>query len=268
MNTYVMSDIHGCFDKFQNMLNYINFTENDQLIIAGDYIDRGPNNYEMLNWISNSPDNVLLLCGNHDKEFAANVRLMQSVMETELINFDINSAKDNKVLYQLTKILLLDGDSDRENLFDYYETIGKLIEEYQVTFNNLAAWAVAIDEMPYHYRLQIGGRSCVVVHAGYINSLDGIMMKGKYTSLEEFYIYAREDAYIYGGVPHGMIIAGHTPTIAEKEFAYNDGYVAKYYNKKIDCIFYDIDCGCSYANVRENARLACIRLEDEKIFYI
>ncbi len=44
-----------------------------------------------------------------------------------------------------------------------------------------------------------------------------------YHSLEDFYLYARDDAYIYGGIEHGMIIAGHTPTTAEQEFPFNDG---------------------------------------------
>lgn len=61
MNTYVMSDIHGCYDEMLEMFNKINFSENDQLIIAGDYIDRGRQSYEMLRWLENAPDNILLL---------------------------------------------------------------------------------------------------------------------------------------------------------------------------------------------------------------
>ena len=40
---YVISDIHGCYDEFQQMLKKINFNpEKDELIIDGDIID---NNY-------------------------------------------------------------------------------------------------------------------------------------------------------------------------------------------------------------------------------
>lgn len=114
----------------------------------------------------------------------------------------------------------------------------------------------------------MNGRQCIIVHAGYAKTLDGIETKGDFQAMEDFYIYAREEAYIQGGIPNGMIIAGHTPTIAEKEFTFNNRNVFRFYDEKKDCIFYDIDCGCSYANVRDNARLACIRLEDEKIFYV
>ena len=40
------------------------------------------------------------------------------------------------------------------------------------------------------------------------------------------------------------------------------------YDESLDCIFYDIDCGCVMGSVQENAKLACIRLEDEKIYYV
>ena len=69
MSTYVMSDLHGCYDDFQAMLEKIGFSENDQLIIAGDLIERGPQNYEMLRWIEECPQNILLLRGNHEEEF-------------------------------------------------------------------------------------------------------------------------------------------------------------------------------------------------------
>ncbi len=51
MSTYVISDIHGCFDEFQTMLGRIGLTAEDRLILAGDYIDRGKQNLEMLRWL-------------------------------------------------------------------------------------------------------------------------------------------------------------------------------------------------------------------------
>lgn len=40
------------------------------------------------------------------------------------------------------------------------------------------------------------------------------------------------------------------------------------YDESLDCIFYDIDCGCAMGSVQKNARLACIRFEDEQIYYV
>lgn len=89
-----------------------------------------------------------------------------------------------------------------------------------------------------------------------------------FSSLGQFYLYARKEICRLGGKTHGMIIAGHTPTIIKDEFFYNKGDVFRYYHKNKDCVFYNIDCGSVFRDKIIEANLACVRLEDEKIFYI
>ena len=112
--------------------------------------------------------------------------------------------------------------------------------------------------MDYYKKLDVGGRTCIIVHAGYSECNENA----------SFFLYAREESIHSGGIKNGMVIAGHTPTILEDEFAYNKGKVFCFYDEKKDCIFYDIDCGCVFRNTRPEARLACLRLDDEKIFYV
>lgn len=63
--TYVMSDIHGQFDALMEMLDIIGFTDDDELYILGDVIDRGTKSIECIKWIMEQ-DNVLTLLGNHE----------------------------------------------------------------------------------------------------------------------------------------------------------------------------------------------------------
>ena len=63
--TYVISDIHGQFDALMKMLEKIDFSEEDELYILGDVIDRGPKSMECIKWIMEQ-DNVLALLGNHE----------------------------------------------------------------------------------------------------------------------------------------------------------------------------------------------------------
>lgn len=63
--TYVMSDIHGQLDAFRLMLQTISFTDEDELYILGDVIDRGEKSIECIKWIMEQ-DNVLTLLGNHE----------------------------------------------------------------------------------------------------------------------------------------------------------------------------------------------------------
>lgn len=77
MGSYVISDIHGCYDELIRMLEKINLEDSDTLICAGDYVDKGPKNAEVLEWIMNVPPNVILLRGNHDEDFAQNIEAMR-----------------------------------------------------------------------------------------------------------------------------------------------------------------------------------------------
>jgi serine/threonine protein phosphatase 1 len=267
MKTYVMSDIHGCYDEFMQMLNKINFSEKDTLIIAGDYIDKGPKSYEMLRWMEKKPAHVILLMGNHEKEFAYNVQLMRGVRKKNELTIDITSAEHTKLLYELVSQLAI-RQGGGVSFFDYYGTIKNLIEDKGVSLADFIKWEEMISRLPYYHKISIRERECIIVHAGYRESLEGVETEGNFANMEDFYLYARDDAYIYGGIEHGMMIAGHTPTTAEEELPFNDGNVYRSYDEKLDCIFYDIDCGCAMRKVRKNGKLACIRLEDEKIFYV
>lgn len=265
MGTYVISDIHGCYKEFLSMLDKVGFSEADQLILAGDYIDRGKNSYEMLKWMEHCPKNVQLVRGNHDEAFAVNINLMLQLDRKEGLKSDFSSNKDAIALYKSIKYFLKNGRNSTL-YFDWYGTIRDLLKRSGVTLDDLSRWAVLVQQMPYYYELKVRDRVCIVVHAGYAEELEQI--GALFSDLREFYLYARRESYQFGGKRHGMIIAGHTPTIAKDELTYNKGNVFRYYNEEKDCVFYDIDCGCVFRCWEPHAKLACIRLEDEKIFYV
>lgn len=58
MSTYVISDIHGCYNEFLSMFEKIRFSGSDNPILAGDYIDKGKQSYEMLKWMEQCPPNI------------------------------------------------------------------------------------------------------------------------------------------------------------------------------------------------------------------
>lgn len=65
---YVMSDLHGEYEKFVDMLIKINFTEKDELYILGDVIDRGYNPLAIIEYIV-CHKNIHLIIGNHEQMF-------------------------------------------------------------------------------------------------------------------------------------------------------------------------------------------------------
>ena len=63
---YCMSDIHGEYDRFQKMLELIEFLDADTLYIIGDVIERKPGGIDILQKIMTS-SNMIMLLGNHEQ---------------------------------------------------------------------------------------------------------------------------------------------------------------------------------------------------------
>ena len=63
--TYVMSDLHGRYEQYAKMLERIRFSEQDELYILGDVVDRGPQPIRILLDMSARP-NVHPILGNHE----------------------------------------------------------------------------------------------------------------------------------------------------------------------------------------------------------
>jgi serine/threonine protein phosphatase 1 len=68
MSRYVMSDIHGCYTEFIEMLQKINFGDDDELYVLGDIFDRGPQPLKVLDYILDRK-NIHMIKGNHEKMF-------------------------------------------------------------------------------------------------------------------------------------------------------------------------------------------------------
>ena len=257
MSTYAMSDIHGCYDEYLKMLEKINFSDEDTMIIAGDYIDRGSQSYEMMEYVTRAPNNVVLLKGNHDVEFAYYVDLMERMKGLLLDETDDSSLEDTYMLYRMA----IQSGVGR---FDHYETIEGLIKERGVTLAKMKEWSQAIENLEYVYKTTVNEKQFIVVHAGYIEK----NLSERHLTVEHFYLYARDEAYTEGGKRGCTIIAGHTPTISSRHMPYTDGTIFKYYNEDLDCTYYDIDCGAVFKKLRNHGNMACLRLDDEQAVYL
>ncbi len=70
MKRYAIGDIHGCLNTFKTILKQINYSKGDELILLGDYVDRGPDSKGVFDFIFEMLDdghNVVCLRGNHEQ---------------------------------------------------------------------------------------------------------------------------------------------------------------------------------------------------------
>ena len=236
---YVIGDIHGCFDEFMDMINKIQFNEStDILYFVGDYIDRGPKTYEVFRWLEKHTNDQCyrFVRGNHEQEYIANIKLLSQLNGNIIDNYD--------------KL------KDMSDYFDNYGTIGQLIKHNHVGIVTLNRWAEMFLAMPLHCMFECNQSRYAVVHAGIRDNQDDL----------QFNLYSREEAFLSGGIDNTTVISGHSPTIVKGDFVYANGKVFIYqHNSRI---FYDIDCGCVFRPIEADARLACIRIDDNKIYYV
>ena len=68
---YAVGDIHGCYDKLLVLMEKIDIDfEFDTLVFLGDYIDRGPQSFEVVAYLADLKQrytNTIFLKGNHEE---------------------------------------------------------------------------------------------------------------------------------------------------------------------------------------------------------
>lgn len=245
MSTYVISDIHGCYTAFMKLLEKVGFSNEDRLIIAGDIIDRGPENFEMLMWLENKPSNVEILMGNHEYDFT--YASVPAALES-IDPYDQEAGFKDVVI---------------DPYYDQYGTVRELIEK-GVSPGRLAYWAQLMRRFKFYRILKLNGKKYIIVHASYVSEEKYKRLNGTFEGISDYYIWNR-DAFFYDEGRGDTIIFGHTPTIFDKDY-FADGkvYRVKYQGNT----FIDIDCGYVYKMHYHNANMAMIRLEDESIIYL
>ena len=126
--TYVMSDIHGEYSLFLELLSKINFSDNDILYICGDIIEKGPDSIRLAKYIF-SHNNIKVIRGNHEEDF---LKYFHSLMR------------------------------DREG--DYDEVLERLREYIGGDDAHLLDWDVvdSIEKLPYYIETE----DFICVHAG------------------------------------------------------------------------------------------------------
>ncbi|SFD64136.1 serine/threonine protein phosphatase 1 [Bacillus sp. OV194] len=71
MKYFAIGDIHGCFEPFSQLVRNHWNSDNEQLILTGDLIDRGPRSYECIVLAKQLHEKygAIILQGNHECEF-------------------------------------------------------------------------------------------------------------------------------------------------------------------------------------------------------
>lgn len=227
----MMSDIHGCFDKYQAMLREIDFSPRDTLYVLGDVIDRGPDGIRILQDMNGRP-NVIPILGNH--EFTAAVCLpwlMDEVTDLSL------AALDETQIAALSEWIANGGGPTLRSLKQLSMEEREDILEY-------------FQEMELYAEVEAGGRSFVLAHSALENFAPDKPLDSY--ALPDFLFGRPEPDAVY--YPDRILVFGHTPTrlLSGKDKIFRKGTMI------------DIDCGCVF----KGGQLGCLCLDTMEEFYM
>ena len=202
---YCISDIHGCYDEFLQLLEKINFTPEDMIYFLGDAIDRGKEPIKCLLYVMETP-NIHMLMGNHEL-----------MMIDALLNPDDMDAvyhwMRNGGECTLRQFLEL-GEEDRVKVMEY------------------------IEKLPLLENVKVGEQNYVLVHAG-LNvaglskancvSTETVLPKQNPDDL----LWIREKFFRKKALPKSITIFGHTNVSYIKGYTSNKVWRDEDYKDKI-----------------------------------
>lgn len=245
MSVYVMSDIHGDYKKYIQMLEKLQLSENDTLYILGDIIDRGTNGVKILQDMMKR-SNIIPILGNHEYMAVKAIKwLLKEVAlksietindETLLIFKEWMNVGGETTISEFSKL----SKEEKEKILDY-------LLDFEV-----------------YETVKINDKSFILVHAGLDNFSEKRKME-EYSLLELIFGRTNYDVVYFNDK---YLVTGHTPT--RVIYAKEQGMMLEELDpiKYQDEIFVKnnhiaIDCGCGYGG-----RLGAICLDTMEKYYV
>ena len=236
--TYVMSDLHGHYEWFKQMLELIHFKEEDKLYVIGDIIDKGEDSASLFIELIGD-DRITCLLGNHEK-MLLDVLKPGSDDSLWLMNDGWNTIK------QFNKIGL-----DYTNMEKY---IKKFPVEMFITVNNKRYCLVHGKPLNLEYMPDLIEKDRINIQDLNEEIINSMVWSRALSYDNSVLLDLNLDSYV--GKDTTLII-GHTPTV---HCEYGDNLISKIYIGKR---LINVDCGCA-----GDYRLGCLRLDDMQEFYI
>ncbi len=231
--TYVMSDLHGQYQKYLQMLAMIHFSDDDDLYVLGDVVDRGPQPVELLQDMSMRM-NVFPILGNHD--MTAALLLKKLCVEITKDNY---SSQLNPEIMKILAMWQMDGGQATLDGFKKF------------SINEREALIEYLEEFTPYETVEVAGNRFILVHGGIPYEKRNLPLSKQY--VHELVIERPDYSKRYYN--NAFLVTGHTPTINIGEeyrgqIYRSNGHIA-------------IDCGAGYG-----MPLGCLRLDDFKEFYV
>lgn len=231
--TFVIGDIHGCFDKYETMLDKMQPTDKDAVFVLGDIIGIGDNGIKVLQDMMYRTDIYPVL---GEQEYMAK-KVFPAISSFDSLE-KAKSSLTGEDAENLEKWLGMKAEKTIEDFLSLDEEGKESIIDYLSEFQ------------PYE-KIKANGKTFVLCHSG-IDNFEQEKDLDEYS--EEDFVFAKTD-YNEIYFSDKYLVTGHTPTVA-----INKAFMGKVYAKKRHLA---IDCGAVYSG-----RLAGVCLDTLKVYYV
>ncbi len=185
--TYVISNLHGEYGKFRDLLKTIRFSDADIMYVLGDLVDYGDESMELIGDLS-LRTNIYAIAGEHD--FLA-ARMLTEVDRT----LRSGSMPEPELVAKMTAWMQDGGDKTLQGFRALDEEQREGVLDY---LGDLALFEEA----------EINGKNYLMVHAGIADYQPDTDLDD-YEPEDFFSEPLSHDARL---LPHTTVIVGHTPT--------------------------------------------------------
>lgn len=253
MSTYCMSDLHGQYKTFRRMLEIISFSKSDTLYILGDVIDRGPDGIKIIQDIMGMP-NVTMFIGNHELlmlDALANKEALEDGSRTDTDDIDLWADLCNGGTPTSDAFASLSAKKRKDIIsFIRHSVVAKQIKVGRKSYYLSHAYVtdrrftdeIRFDEMTHKEVWDVVWQS--------VYEPEFVRKKGKALFPDKKKIY----------------VGGHTFT-QRLDCMDEKGFGKIYHNKNYNG-FHVINVDCGMALKNKSSCLGCLRLEDDKEFYV
>lgn len=260
MSTYVVGDIHGCFDEWIALKNKIEDKDPEAVfILTGDIIDRGAKVYEMLTWAMKNitPDGKYqMIMGNHEfekMEWLGDYFEYKKEASTMLIN---DMWPDNYDFYDICVHNNL-SDEQLKSILNWFKQLPYYKEVYIDMEKKKQRFIVVHSFLPEECVNKDGS-----LKKRLSKKINDTVKRSETSKIKHSIVWYRN--YFGNYYKNIIVVHGHTPTIS-KDCTRRGADSGRIWYTENDI---NVDCGLVFKKYYEEANLAAIRLEDLEEFYV
>lgn len=236
---YVVSDIHGCYEKYKELLKTIDLGEEDVLYVLGDVIDRGSEGFQILLDMAQQP-NIVCLMGNHE---AMAIDVISEILISGEQGRKLNFSK--AAMGALSRWFYNGGEVSLMDFLALNEEQMQTVWEY-------------MKKLPLYKEITVGDKQFVLVHGG-LEKFSLTKPLESYKANEILWYRPTLETEYYSDK---CTIFGHTPVqlLTNSNETDTDTPAKIYHNKN----WIAIDCGCVFSG----GKLGCLCLDTMEEFYV